>query len=41
MFVLVLDEYVFDGAFRDRLKALIAGMLRKVETKTGLDIRGV
>lgn len=41
VFVLVLDEYVFKGAFRERLKAVIEGVLKKVENKTGIDIPGV
>jgi len=40
-FVLVLDEFVFKGAFRERLKAVIEGVLKKVENKTGIDIPGV
>lgn len=41
VFVLVLDEYVFDGAFRDRIKSCIEGVLKKVERKTGIDIPGI
>ena len=41
VFVLVLDEYVFDGAFRERLKSVIEGVLKKVERKTGIDIPGI
>jgi hypothetical protein len=41
VFILVLDEYVFNGAFRERLKGVIEGVLKKVENKTGIDIPGV
>lgn len=41
VFVLVLDEYVFKGAFRERIKSVIEGVLKKVEDKTGIDIPGV
>lgn len=41
VFVLVLDEYVFEGAFRERLKGVIEGVLKRVERKTGIDIPGV
>lgn len=41
VFVLVLDEYVFEGAFRERIKSVIEGVLKKVERKTGIDIPGV
>ena len=41
VFVLVLDEYVFKGAFRERLRSVIEGVLKRVENKTGIDIPGV
>ena len=34
--VLLIDQFVFEGAFRERLKALVAGFLRKAETKAGI-----
>lgn len=34
--VLVIDEFVFDGAFRDRIKKLVNGMLKKAQSKLGV-----
>lgn len=36
VFVLVLDEYIFGGVFRERIKAIVEGFLKKVEDKTHL-----
>lgn len=33
LFLIVLDHVIFDGAFRERLKALVEGLLKKVEDK--------
>lgn len=33
-FIVALDHFVFNGAFRERLKGLVDGMLKKVEEKT-------
>lgn len=33
LMVLVLDHYVFAGAFRERLKGVVEGVLHKAETK--------
>lgn len=30
--VLLIDQYVFEGAFRERLKSLIDGLLKKAES---------
>lgn len=34
--VLVVDEFVFEGAFRDRIKKLVNGMLKKAQGKLGM-----
>jgi len=39
-FVLIVDQLVFDGAFRERIKAIIDGLLKKAENKVGT-IEGV
>lgn len=31
--ILILDEYIFSGAFRDKIKAILDGMLKKAEKK--------
>ena len=33
-FIVALDHFVFNGAFRERLKGLVDGMLKRVEEKT-------
>jgi len=32
-FLLLLDEFVFDGKFRERIKGIMDGMVKKMEKK--------
>ena len=34
--VLIIDQYIFDGAFRQRIKNLVEGLLKKAENKAGV-----
>lgn len=36
IFVLIIDEYVFGGAFRERVKGLVEGFLKRAEDKVGV-----
>ena len=34
--VLLIDQYVFEGAFRNRIKAVVEGLLNKAESQAGI-----
>lgn len=36
IFVLIIDEYIFGGAFRERVKGLVEGFLKRAEDKAGV-----
>lgn len=40
VFVVLLDHFVFGGAFRERLKSLVEGLLNKAEGKT-IDVSAI
>lgn len=36
LFVMLLDHFVFGGAFKDKLQGVVGGLIKKTENKLGV-----